>query len=54
MRAATPETMGRIMSIMGIPILIGPVSGPVLGGWLLDSFSWRWMFTINVPVGITA
>ncbi|MEU0807622.1 DHA2 family efflux MFS transporter permease subunit [Streptomyces sp. NPDC005970] len=54
MRAATPETMGRIMSIMGIPILIGPVSGPVLGGWLVDSFSWRWMFTINVPVGVVA
>ncbi|MEU5642025.1 DHA2 family efflux MFS transporter permease subunit [Streptomyces milbemycinicus] len=54
MQAATPETMGRIMSIMGIPILIGPVSGPVLGGWLVDSFSWRWMFTINVPVGVTA
>lgn len=54
MRAATPETMGRIMSIMGIPILIGPVSGPVLGGWLVDSFSWRWMFTINVPIGVIA
>ncbi|MEU1666379.1 DHA2 family efflux MFS transporter permease subunit [Streptomyces sparsogenes] len=54
MRAATPETMGRIMSIMGIPILIGPVSGPVLGGWLVDSFSWRWMFTINVPIGALA
>ncbi|MGY0064608.1 DHA2 family efflux MFS transporter permease subunit [Streptomyces sp. LZ34] len=54
MQAATPETMGRIMSIMGIPILIGPVSGPVLGGWLVDSFSWRWMFTINVPIGVTA
>ncbi|WP_431046124.1 DHA2 family efflux MFS transporter permease subunit [Streptomyces sp. P1-3] len=54
MRAATPQTMGRIMSIMGIPILIGPLAGPILGGWLVDSFSWRWMFTINVPVGIAA
>lgn len=54
MRAATPQTMGRMMSIMGIPILIGPLAGPILGGWLVDSFSWRWMFTINVPVGLVA
>ncbi|WFB10718.1 DHA2 family efflux MFS transporter permease subunit [Streptomyces sp. LX-29] len=54
MRAGTPETMGRIMSILGIPILIGPLAGPVLGGWLVDSFSWRWMFTINVPIGLLA
>ncbi|MFH8369344.1 DHA2 family efflux MFS transporter permease subunit [Streptomyces sp. NPDC018031] len=54
MRVATPETMGRIMSIMGIPILIGPLAGPILGGWLVDSFSWRWMFTINVPIGAVA
>ncbi|MFF8812737.1 DHA2 family efflux MFS transporter permease subunit [Streptomyces pactum] len=54
MRAATPETTGRMMSILGIPILIGPLAGPILGGWLIDAFSWRWMFTINVPVGALA
>ncbi|KUJ65232.1 multidrug transporter [Streptomyces albus subsp. albus] len=54
MRAATPGTAGRVMSILGIPILIGPLAGPILGGWLVDEFSWRWMFTINVPVGIAA
>lgn len=54
MRAATPETTGRIMSILGIPILIGPLAGPILGGYLVDSLSWRWMFTINVPIGAVA
>ncbi|MGW7292389.1 DHA2 family efflux MFS transporter permease subunit [Streptomyces xiamenensis] len=45
---------GKVMSLLGIPILIGPLTGPVLGGLLIDSVSWRWMFLINVPVGALA
>jgi EmrB/QacA subfamily drug resistance transporter len=53
-RAAGPKNMGRVMSIIGVPIVLAPVLGPVLGGWLLDSFGWQWIFLINVPLGIVA
>jgi EmrB/QacA subfamily drug resistance transporter len=42
------------MAIMGVPMMLGPIAGPILGGWLVDDFSWRWIFFINVPVGIVA
>jgi EmrB/QacA subfamily drug resistance transporter len=50
-RAADPARMGRMMSVLGIPVLIGPLAGPILGGWLVDSVSWRWIFFVNVPIG---
>lgn len=53
-RASDPGRMGRTMAIMGIPILIGPLAGPILGGWLVDDVSWRWIFFINVPIGALA
>jgi EmrB/QacA subfamily drug resistance transporter len=53
-RAAGPERIGRIMGVIGVPMLIGPILGPILGGWLVDSFSWRWIFFINLPIGIAA
>jgi EmrB/QacA subfamily drug resistance transporter len=53
-RAAGPQRIGRVMSIMGVPMLLGPIAGPILGGWLVDSFSWRWIFYINLPVGVAA
>ncbi|WP_052848287.1 DHA2 family efflux MFS transporter permease subunit [Streptomyces avicenniae] len=53
-RASTPETLGRMMSIMGLPVLIGPLAGPTLGGWLVDDVSWRWIFFVNVPIGALA
>ncbi|TQL66869.1 EmrB/QacA subfamily drug resistance transporter [Nocardioides albertanoniae] len=52
LRSAPPEQRGRLMALMGLPVLIGPVFGPMLGGWLLDTMSWRWMFLINLPLGI--
>lgn len=52
--AAGPERVGRVMSVLGIPMLLGPICGPVLGGWLVESFSWRWVFFINLPLGIVA
>ncbi|HEY6760007.1 MAG TPA: DHA2 family efflux MFS transporter permease subunit [Baekduia sp.] len=53
-RAAGPERVGRVMAIMGVPMMLGPICGPILGGWLVDSFSWRWIFFINVPIGLGA
>jgi EmrB/QacA subfamily drug resistance transporter len=51
-RAAGPERVGRVMAVLGVPMLMGPIVGPILGGWLVDDVSWRWIFFINVPVGI--
>ncbi|MCC5580370.1 DHA2 family efflux MFS transporter permease subunit [Microtetraspora sp. AC03309] len=53
-RASDRERMGRSMAVLGIPVLIGPVSGPVLGGWLIDAASWHWIFLVNLPVGALA
>jgi len=53
-RAAGPQRMGRVMSIVGIPMLLGPVLGPAIGGILVDNFDWRWIFYVNVPIGILA
>src|SRR5580658_5906685 len=51
-RAAGPQRMGRVMSIIGVPMVMGPVLGPVLGGLIVSNYSWRWIFYINVPIGI--
>jgi EmrB/QacA subfamily drug resistance transporter len=53
-RAAGPERLGRVMAILGVPMLLGPIFGPILGGWLIDIASWHWIFLINVPIGIVA
>lgn len=53
-RAAGPERMGRLMAIMGVPMLLGPILGPIVGGWLIDVASWHWIFLINLPLGIIA
>ncbi|MFJ4654090.1 DHA2 family efflux MFS transporter permease subunit [Nocardia sp. NPDC088792] len=52
--AAGPARIGRVMAVLGVPMLLGPICGPILGGWLIDSFSWHWIFLINVPIGIIA
>jgi EmrB/QacA subfamily drug resistance transporter len=53
-RAAGPERVGRVMAVLGIPMLLGPICGPILGGWLIDVASWHWIFLINVPIGAAA
>jgi MFS transporter, DHA2 family, multidrug resistance protein len=49
-----PEQRGASMGLFGMSVMIGPVLGPVLGGWLTANFSWRWVFYINLPIGIVA
>ncbi|MEU3275051.1 DHA2 family efflux MFS transporter permease subunit [Saccharomonospora sp. NPDC006951] len=53
-KAAGPQRVGRVMAVLGVPMLLGPIAGPILGGWLVDSVSWRWIFYINVPIGLIA
>ena len=51
-KAAGPQRIGRLMAILGIPMLLGPIGGPILGGWLIEVASWHWIFLINLPVGL--
>jgi DHA2 family multidrug resistance protein len=48
------EKQGSAMAIWGVGVMVGPILGPTLGGWLTDSYNWRWVFLINVPVGLLA
>jgi DHA2 family multidrug resistance protein len=50
----TVEERGSAMAIFGVSVMVGPVLGPVIGGWLTDHYSWRWVFYINVPLGALA
>jgi DHA2 family multidrug resistance protein len=47
-----PEKRGSAMAIWGMGVMLGPIMGPTLGGWLTDSYSWRWVFFVNLPFGI--
>jgi EmrB/QacA subfamily drug resistance transporter len=51
-RSAGPQRMGRVMSVIGVPMVMGPIMGPVIGGLIVSNFSWRWIFYINLPIGI--
>jgi EmrB/QacA subfamily drug resistance transporter len=53
-REAGPQRIGRVMSVIAVPALLGPVLGPVIGGALVDGLSWRWIFYVNLPVGALA
>src|SRR5215472_1074899 len=52
LRTNPPERHGRAMALWGIGTMLGPIIGPALGGWLTDNFTWRWVFLINLPVGV--
>ena len=47
-----PAKRGSAMAIWGMGVMLGPIMGPTLGGWLTDSYSWRWVFFVNLPFGI--
>ena len=49
-----PEKQGPAMAVWGIGVMVGPILGPTLGGWLTDAYDWRWVFFINVPIGALA
>ena len=51
-QAAGPSNMGRVMSVVGIPMLLAPVFGPLLGGLIIEHLSWPWLFYVNVPFGL--
>ncbi|HEY3727327.1 MAG TPA: DHA2 family efflux MFS transporter permease subunit [Solirubrobacteraceae bacterium] len=52
--AAGPKRMGRVMSIVAVPAMLAPILGPTIGGLILDNASWRWIFYVNVPIGVLA
>jgi EmrB/QacA subfamily drug resistance transporter len=52
--AAGPQRMGRVMSVTGVPTMLGPILGPTIGGLILSGASWRWIFYVNLPIGIVA
>ncbi len=54
LEAFPKEAHGRATALWGMGVMVGPVIGPTLGGWLTDTLNWRWAFYINVPVGIIA
>jgi EmrB/QacA subfamily drug resistance transporter len=53
-QVAGPKRMGRVMSVIGVPMLLLPVFGPLVGGTLIGAASWRWIFFVNLPVGLLA
>jgi EmrB/QacA subfamily drug resistance transporter len=53
-QAAGPQRIGRVMSVVGVPMLLAPIFGPVIGGAIVEAISWRWIFFVNLPVGLVA
>src|SRR5262249_24720960 len=54
MESFPPEKRGSAMAVFGMGVVVAPIIGPTLGGWITDNYSWRWIFYINVPIGIIA
>jgi EmrB/QacA subfamily drug resistance transporter len=51
-QAAGPQRVGRVMSVVGVPMLLGPALGPAIGGLIVTHLSWRWIFYVNLPIGL--
>ncbi|WP_322857357.1 DHA2 family efflux MFS transporter permease subunit [Mycobacterium shigaense] len=51
-RAAGPKRLGRLVALGAIPFLFGPIGGPILGGWLIGAYGWKWIFFVNLPIGL--
>src|SRR5438067_8792532 len=54
LEAFPPHERGKAMGFWGLGIVTAPILGPVIGGWLTDTYSWRWVFYINIPVGFVS
>ncbi len=54
MESFPPRKQGTAQALFGLGVVVAPVVGPMLGGWLTDNYSWRWIFYINIPVGLVA
>ena len=52
LEAFPPAEYGIAMAVFGIGVMVGPIAGPVLGGWITDNWSWPWIFYINIPLGV--
>jgi len=52
--AAGPKRMGRVMSIVAVPVMLAPILGPTIGGLIIQNASWQWIFYVNVPIGVIA
>ncbi|MFT4212979.1 MAG: MDR family MFS transporter [Microbacterium sp.] len=53
-KAAGPDRMGRTMTVVGVPALLAPVLGPIVGGLMVDSLPWQWIFVLNLPIGVAS
>lgn len=53
-REAGPNRLGRVMALAAIPMMLAPICGPILGGWLIRAYGWEWLFLINLPIGLAA
>jgi EmrB/QacA subfamily drug resistance transporter len=53
-REAGPKRIGRLVAVGAVPFLIGPIGGPILGGWLIGAYGWKWIFLFNLPIGVAA
>jgi EmrB/QacA subfamily drug resistance transporter len=53
-QSAGPGHVGRALGLVGVPILLGPIFGPIIGGLIVDSAAWQWIFVVNIPVAVAA
>jgi EmrB/QacA subfamily drug resistance transporter len=53
-QSAGPQRVGRALALVGVPILLGPIFGPIIGGLIVDSAAWQWIFVVNIPVAVVA
>jgi EmrB/QacA subfamily drug resistance transporter len=53
-QSAGPRHVGRALALVGVPILLGPIFGPIIGGLIVDSAPWQWIFVVNVPIAVVA
>jgi EmrB/QacA subfamily drug resistance transporter len=53
-QSAGPQRVGRALAVVGVPILLGPIFGPIIGGLIVDNAPWEWIFAVNVPIAVVA